>query len=92
MAFRPFGNELGQRAFDDRHLLVTFYVRAHNAELPHSAFRGQTPDEMYFGGAEHVPEQLEQARRAAREARLAANRTLSCPSCPVAACPEKAAA
>jgi transposase InsO family protein len=28
--------------------LVAFYVLAHNLRLPHSAFRGQTPDEMYF--------------------------------------------
>jgi hypothetical protein len=28
--------------------LVTFYVDEHNSQLPHSAFRGQTPDEMYF--------------------------------------------
>jgi putative transposase len=29
--------------------LVEFYVEEHNTVLPHSAFRGQTPDEMYFG-------------------------------------------
>src|SRR4029450_11207871 len=28
--------------------LVEFYVQEHNRVLPHSAFRGQTPDEMYF--------------------------------------------
>src|SRR5262245_27843399 len=28
--------------------LVAFYVDEHNRVLPHSAFRGQTPDEMYF--------------------------------------------
>jgi putative transposase len=28
--------------------LVTFDVDEHNRVLPHSAFRGQTPDEMYF--------------------------------------------
>jgi hypothetical protein len=27
--------------------LVAFYVDQHNRVLPHSAFRGQTPDEMY---------------------------------------------
>ena len=26
--------------------LVEFYVQGHNRTLPHSAFRGQTPDEM----------------------------------------------
>ena len=28
--------------------LVEFYVQEHNQVLPHSAFHGQTPDEMYF--------------------------------------------
>ena len=28
--------------------LVAFYVHEHNQVLPHSAFRGQTPDEMYL--------------------------------------------
>jgi hypothetical protein len=31
--------------------LIAFYVQEHNTVLPHSAFRGQTPDEMYFGNA-----------------------------------------
>ncbi len=31
------------------HRLVSFYVEEHNTLLPHSAFGGQTPDEMYFG-------------------------------------------
>ena len=53
----------------------------HNQRLPHSAFRGQTPDEMYFGGGEDVPTVLETAKRAARQARLEANRSLSCPIC-----------
>ena len=28
--------------------VVAFYVDQHNRVLPHSAFHGQTPDEMYF--------------------------------------------
>ena len=72
--------------------LVAFYVREHNAELPHSAFRGQTPDEIYFGRGQGVPAQLERAKRAASEARLAANRSLSCSCCPVPACTREAAA
>ena len=44
--------------------LVGFYVEQHNAHMPHSAFRGQTPDEMYFGTGASVPDQLaEQTRR-----------------------------
>jgi transposase InsO family protein len=61
--------------------LVGFYVAEHNTRLPHSAFRGQTPDEMYFGTGEHVPGELEMARQAARRARLETNRKMSCPQC-----------
>ncbi len=62
--------------------LVTFYVEEHNTTLPHSAFRGQTPDEMYYGKGDNVPEELAQARLAARKARLEANRGLQCTVCP----------
>jgi transposase InsO family protein len=61
--------------------LVEFYVAAHNAEIPHSAFRGQTPDEMYFGRGQGIAEQLEAARCRAREARVLANRAASCGAC-----------
>ena len=27
---------------------IRFYVKEHNSTLPHSAFKGQTPDEMYY--------------------------------------------
>ena len=45
--------------------LVAFYVQEHNSRLPHSAFRGQTPDEMYYGRGAQVPDQLAEARREA---------------------------
>jgi hypothetical protein len=77
---------------DDAASLVAFYVREHNEQLPHSAFRGQTPDEMYFGRGQGAAAQLERAKRAAREARLAANRSLSCSCYPVPACTREAAA
>ena len=38
--------------------LVAFYVHEHNHVLPHSAFRGQTPDEMYFSTGDAVPADL----------------------------------
>ena len=38
--------------------LVAFYVDEHNRVLPHSAFRSQTPDEMYFGTGDRVPTEL----------------------------------
>ena len=61
--------------------LVTFYVHEHNQVLPHSAFRGQTPDEMYFGTGEAVPEDLTSRATAARRARQEANRSASCTTC-----------
>ncbi len=61
--------------------LVTFYVSEHNTRLPHSAFRGQTPDEMYFGTGNPIPVELEAARKAARQSRMEVNRATSCPTC-----------
>ena len=61
--------------------LVSFYVAEHNTALPHATFQGQTPDEIYFGRGDHVPEQLAEARRLARQARLETNRNLSCEAC-----------
>ena len=61
--------------------LTAFYVREHNAELPHSAFRGQTPDEMYFGTGEGVPDDLKARRREARAKRMETNRARSCRVC-----------
>ena len=61
--------------------LAAFYVEEHNTQLPHSAFRGQTPDEMYFGSGHGVPADLEARRKAARDARMAVNRTKSCRVC-----------
>ena len=61
--------------------LVRFYVQEHNTRLPHSAFRGQTPDEMYFKTGDTIPEQLEAARQQARQARAEANRKRTCSTC-----------
>lgn len=61
--------------------LVAFYVNSHNRELPHSAFQGQTPDEMYFGTGESIPQQLKETRKAAQMARIEENRLISCDSC-----------
>jgi hypothetical protein len=49
--------------------LVAVYVHEHNHVLPHSAFRGQTPDEMYFGSGAAVPAELASRGVAARRAR-----------------------
>ncbi len=59
----------------------SFYVSAHNTAVPHSAFRGQTPEEVYFGTGEHLPAELEAAPAEAGRARLEANRAASCALC-----------
>jgi putative transposase len=61
--------------------LVSFYVSEHNSNMPHAAFHGQTPDEVYFGRGDEVPDQLAEAGRLARQARLETNRGLSCEAC-----------
>ena len=61
--------------------LVTFYVEQHNAVMPHSAFGGQTPDEIYFGRGDRVGERLAASCREARRARMEANRRASCAVC-----------
>jgi transposase InsO family protein len=62
--------------------LVAFYVDEHNSVLPHSAFRGQTPDEMYFGTGDTVPADLTSRAAAAHRRRVKANRSASCETCP----------
>ena len=64
--------------------LVAFYVDQHNRVLPHSAFHGQTPDEMYFGTGDAVAEDLPSRAAAARLTRVEANRSASCEICPSA--------
>ena len=61
--------------------LAAFYIREHNSRLPHSAFRKQTPDEMYFGTGGRVPDELDATRQKARQARAAANREKTCSVC-----------
>jgi putative transposase len=60
---------------------VEFFVEQHNTQMPHSAFAGQTPDEMYFGTAVDLPAQLSMARIKARTERLAANQAMTCDQC-----------
>jgi hypothetical protein len=50
--------------------------------LPHSAFRGQTPDEMYFSTGDAIPAELTARAAAARRTRLEANRSAWCRTCP----------
>jgi hypothetical protein len=58
--------------------LVTFYVEQNNSVLPHSAFHGQTPDEMYLGTGDAVPADLRLRAAVAHRTRVEANRLASC--------------
>ena len=68
-------------SIDDVCKQTAFYVDQHNRVIPHSAFKGQTPDEMYFGKGSDIPNQLSDARSVARQARLAANCAVTCFKC-----------
>ncbi len=74
-----FLNTLDSVAALRRHVLL--YVTAHNNEIPHSAFRGQTPNEVYFGIGDQIAQQLDVAKKTALAARLDANRSLTCDAC-----------
>jgi putative transposase len=63
--------------------LVAFYVGQHNTVIPHAAFDGQTPDEIYFGTGAAIPDELAERRKRARKERLAFNRGSRCGQCPV---------
>jgi len=61
--------------------MVEFHVNEHDTKMPHPAFSGQTPDEIFFGTGAKVSEELALAKGNARAARMAANRTISCERC-----------
>ena len=61
--------------------LVAFFVDAHNSQMPHSAFQGHTPNEIFAGSAPNLARDLANKRLDARQRRLAANRALSCSNC-----------
>ncbi|MBW2362441.1 MAG: transposase [Deltaproteobacteria bacterium] len=68
-------------SFAALHRLIEFYVKAHNEVMPHSAFEGQTPNEMFFGTGEEVTRKLSASRKTAREERMKENRTAQCGVC-----------
>ena len=61
--------------------LVDFYVTQHNAVMPHAAFNGATPDEVFSGTAWGLGARLADARDLARRRRLHHNRSRSCETC-----------
>ena len=68
-------------SFTQLEQLIDFYVREHNTKMPHHAFDGQTPDEVYFDQTDRVRDRLTAARRQARRERMEANRRESCRAC-----------
>ena len=75
-------NEL--RTIRDVERLVSFFVKQHNT-VPHSSFKGQTPDELYAGTGEDVVAELAEARKKARHKRIESNQAAHCSRCPKAA-------
>lgn len=63
--------------------LVAKYVHEHNEVIPHSAFMGQTPSEVYSGQASDLPEHLSQKIKEAMKKRIEANRKMACEDCVV---------
>ena len=63
--------------------LVTFYVGEHNTTIAHSAFDGETPDEIYFGTGGHVAQELATRRLKARRSRIERNRSVACGAGPL---------
>ncbi len=61
--------------------LVGFYVQQHNEMMPHAAFQGQTPDEMFYGTGDEMIARLIAARDRAREERIRVNRAAACGVC-----------
>jgi hypothetical protein len=61
--------------------LIAFYVRAHDEIIPHAAFHGQTPNEIYFGNGDAVIIDLAVVRVRARQERMKANRMVACAVC-----------
>jgi hypothetical protein len=68
-------------SFTQLERLIDFYIEEHNTQMPHSAFFGQTPDEVYFDQADRIGDRLTATRRQARRARMEANRGESCRVC-----------
>ena len=68
-------------SFTQLEQLIDFYVNEHNTQMPHNAFGGQTPDEVYFDHADGIRDRLTAAGHQARRARMEANRGESCRAC-----------
>ena len=70
-----------RRAFDDGRWSKMSASERGKLLFKLAAFRGQTPDEMYFGTGAHIPDELDAAKKVARQSRMKLNRETSCLSC-----------
>ena len=61
--------------------LVAFCVEQHNRAMPHLAYDGRTPDEVHFGTANNLADELAARRRQAMAERLLNNRAIACSEC-----------
>ena len=61
---------------------VAFHVEQHNTVMPHAAFHGQTPQEVFEGVGTGLRGELADERRRARELRIERTRRTSCERCP----------
>lgn len=66
---------------DDVRRHVAFYVDEHNKVIPHRAFAGQTPSEIYEGTGALIAEQLAAANAKTRLDRIAKHRQMRCELC-----------
>jgi len=86
VAVPAYAGRLGQRK-----ATYCLYIERHNTTMPHSAFLGQTPDEISFGTEDHVPAELKAGHQAAQQRRLTENRAARCRLCdPMDAAPMEA--
>jgi transposase InsO family protein len=70
------GRHLGTRPVE-----TTVVADSGTETMPHAAFHGQTPDEIYFGNGDAVVIDLATARVRARQERMKANRMAGCGVC-----------
>ena len=63
--------------------MIAKFIDEYNTLMPHSAFRGQTPAEIFFGSAPDIEKHLAEERMKAREKRVEFNRALSCDTCDI---------
>jgi hypothetical protein len=61
--------------------LIAFYVEAHNDVIPHSAFDGQTRNEVFFGTGDADVAKLAAERGQAQTERMDRNRSVGCGVC-----------